>query len=136
MFSDFTVQKLCACLTSAVVLPPGEFVSFPGGNVDFTCLTSPASGDMIVSVQWIVNGSLLDTLVLRGVSTEFSPISNGIGLLEFTNLPLEYNTTSIRCIVSFETGLTISSNEATLLLLQGKDDHYSKTLLVHVIDNL
>lgn len=107
------------CIAAVLVYPPDKFVSVPGGNATFICSSpSGARGNTITKVQWLVNGSLFDPLDLLNVSTDFFPFSNGFGILSFTNLPVEYNMTTIRCRAYFGFR-TLTSNNATLLLLQG-----------------
>lgn len=86
----------------------------PGGDANFFC--QPIAG-RIISVQWIVNGSLLEHTNLENVISEFNDF--GIGSLTFTNLPLLYNMTRIRCNATLISGNKVSSNESTILLLQG-----------------
>lgn len=102
------------------VFPPEFFVSTPGGSAEFKCIL--LGGNTLNRVQWYVNESLLETLDLRNVSTTISAIV-GVGILNFNNLPIEYNMTRIRCVVSYTSSsnrMKISpSPNSTLLLLQG-----------------
>ncbi len=47
-------------------------------------------------------------------------VTFGIGHLTFRNIPLEYNDTTIQCIVTLTSGEILQSNNATLLV-QGKE---------------
>ena len=68
------------------------------------------SGDM-KQFQWLVNGTQLEH------SDEISTTAEGdIGILTFSNIPVDYNDTTIQCIVTLTSGDTISSNNATLLV--------------------
>ena len=89
----------------------GTYVSTPGGDAIFSCLSSSAVG-----VEWLVNGTLLETTVTSvfNVTTEF--LERIGGELTFTHLPVEYNMTRITCKVNESSSVT---NSTSLLLLQG-----------------
>ena len=106
---------LSCCFTTVSVFPPDQFVAVVNGSATFSCLSV---GGGIVSVQWLLNGSLLNS-GLQNVHTSFSPMFR-VGILEFTNLPREYNNTRIGCRATATSGNTLLSRDATLLLLQGK----------------
>ena len=113
--SNKCVEIFHAAVMSRLFLnPPDRFVSTPGGNAKFVCL-SP--GIRIVSLQWLVNGSLLENLNLSTVQTEFDDSS---GILCFSDIPVDYNMSIIRCKVvaegSSEPLLSIQSS----LILQGE----------------
>lgn len=100
------------------MFPALQFVSVPNDDAIFNCISlAPGFG----SVQWMVNETSIETLTLTGVTTEFSK-NIGLGSLAFTNLPLEYNSTRIKCIGTFESGVTRES-ESTMLLLQGTKNY-------------
>lgn len=101
------------------MFPSGEFVTIPHGDATFTCLPLSANGDAITVVQWLVNNTFFQYLHLHNVEAEFSAIGNGVGTLQFTDIPLEYNMTTIRCRAEFNSGQAYVSNDATLLLIQG-----------------
>lgn len=94
---------------------PLEFISIPGGDATFIC-SHTFTSDTITSVQWLINGMSLEILNLNNVVTD---LTNSIGTLNFTDLPLEYNKTRIRCTVEFSSGRSSSATEAALLNLQG-----------------
>ena len=87
------------------------FISTPGGDAIFLCLSSSAVG-----VEWLVNGTLLETTVtpVFNVTTEF--VERIGGQLILTNLPVEYNMTRITCKINESSSVT---NSTSLLLLQG-----------------
>ncbi len=85
-------------------------VVIPGGMSTFVC-QSINSGD-IQQFQWLVNGTQLEST--EGIRATVQ--SNIIGILSFNNIPVEYNGTTIQCIVTLTSGETISSNNAALLV--------------------
>ena len=100
--------------------PRGQYVTVPGGEAVFRCSTE-AVNTRITSVQWIVNNTLLSNRrdLTNHVTTEFSPIGNGVGALRFFDIPIAYNTTRIRCSTVAATGIISESISSTLVLLQG-----------------
>ena len=112
-------------VTAQVQLQPaGGFVSVPGGMARFSCSLQrqPISG-----VQWLVNGSSLQDLNLRNVSATFSNHTD-TGFLRFSNLPLKYNMTRIKCSVN-SSSRVIASESDILLLIQGE---FCYLLYVHI----
>ena len=101
-------------MTSDITLnPPDRFVSTPGESATFVCL-SP--GIRIVSLQWLVNGSLVENLNLTNVRTEFDNIS---GVLRFDDIPEEYNMSRIRCMAIAEGNSEPLLSQNSSLILQG-----------------
>ena len=103
------------------LIPSDEFVSVLGGAATFRCFTT-IPGTTIVSVEWLVNGTLLTNLVssFRNVSVTFNTVGGGVGILQFADLPLEYNNTQISCNATFSTGQFRSSTTTSILrILQG-----------------
>ena len=105
-----------------VRLQPADevYVSVQGGEVEFTCSPERTSTITINGVQWLVNNSALEDLNLSLARTEFSVIVQ-IGFLYFTNLTLGYNMTNISCEVNTSSGMIISSDSHSLLLIQGNE---------------
>lgn len=105
------------------VLPFGQFRSVPDGNAMFTCVSH---GHPAVGMQWLINDRLFENQNLENVTEEFLDFSNGlVGVLNFTNLPVNYNRTRIQCKanVTLPTGKTItlsSENNVTLLIFPSK----------------
>ncbi len=88
----------------------------------FSC-QSLNSGD-IQQFQWLVNGTRLEDFdQTDGIMTT---VKNDFGILALSNISLEYNETTIQCIITLTSGENISSNDATLLV-QGEP--YVDTLL-------
>ncbi len=65
-------------------------------------------------MQWLVNGTLLEDLNQRdGIEDQ---VTFGTENLNFRNIPVEYNDTTIQCIVTLTSGDILPSNNATLLV--------------------
>ena len=75
------------------------------GTALFSCFIVDAAA---MSVEWLINGTSLDNLMLSNVSQEFV-----IGL-RFEYVPKEYNNTRISCI-----GNGVLSTENSRLRVQG-----------------
>lgn len=99
------------------MFPPDPVRTVPGGNAVFRCASS---GLITIRVQWLVNGTLLENLNLMNVTEEFTSIGGGIGLLQFKNLPIDYNMTEIQCEATLSSETTsFSINVANLLIFPG-----------------
>ena len=98
---------------------PLEYISTPGGRAFFTCLIAP--GVSVVDVQWLVNGTELDSLNLANVTSIFETAgTRKRGSLLFAQIPVEYNTTTVKCIVmTMNENLTAAQNST--LLIQGSN---------------
>ncbi len=68
-----------------------------------------------MSVQWWINGTLLEDLSLTNVETEFSQLTRQ-GAILFNNISVEYNNTNIQCSATLDNGETEDSNNFTLLV--------------------
>ena len=88
-------------------------VGIPGDNFAFVCVDPSRNA---LSVQWLVNGTLLENSTLEDVFQQYNSISKTADLS--FNLPLEYNVTTIQCIYIFASGNVAS--ETIILLLQGQ----------------
>ena len=100
---------LCICIGGVQVLT-GPTVSYVGARGTFHC----SDGRDIVSVQWLLNGTLDDGLNMNVVS-EFSQISLISNLL-IRDVPMEYNGTTIQCRANSSSGDIIYSNNITMLV--------------------
>ena len=98
--------------------PDEYYVSRPGGRATFTCQTSGVS---VVDVQWLVNGTELDSLSLTNVTSRLETAgTTKRWSLVFTQIPVEYNTTTVKCIViTMNENLTAYQNST--LLIQGSE---------------
>ena len=97
--------------------PSDVIVSYPGGPARIDCITFITT----TVVQFIVNGSLLESLTLKNVTQEV--LLNGMGelqggILRFADLPAEYNNTRIQCRAEFSMGSS-QTTTSVVLLLQG-----------------
>ncbi len=91
-------------------------VTFPGMNFTFEC--QPHNSGPIQQFQWLLNGTRLEDLnQTERIMTHTTTI---FGLLNFNIISVEYNDTTIQCIVTLTSGEVISSNNATLLV-QGEE---------------
>ena len=90
---------------------PSKTVGIPGDNFSFLCFSHTA-----LSVQWLVNGTLLENSTLEIVFQEYNSILK-TAELSF-NLPLEHNVTTIQCIFNFASENV--SSETITVLLQGQ----------------
>ena len=88
----------------------GPIVSFVGATPSFICY----DGGDIVSVQWLLNGTLDDGLNMNVVS-EFGQISR-VGHLIICDVSMEYNGTTIQCRANSSSGSITCSNIITLLV--------------------
>ena len=96
-----------------VIIFSSKTVGIPDDNFAFICTDLSRTA---LSVQWLVNGTLLENSTLEIVLQEFNSISK-TAELSF-NLPLEHNVTTIQCIGNFATENV--SSETITLLLQGQ----------------
>lgn len=99
---------------SVEVQPSEGYVTTIGANAVFVCMPNCIDYNRRV---WLVNGTLLETN-LTNINAIFS-CKTGTLLLQFTNIPLEYNTTNVTCRAELNSGGNITSNVA-ILLIQGK----------------
>ena len=88
-------------------------VSTPSDRFNFHCLDPSRTA---LSVQWLVNGTLLENSRLENVFQEFNSRSKTADLS--FDLPLEHNITTIQCIGNFASENV--SSEIITLLLQGQ----------------
>ena len=79
-----------------IIIHPTKTVGFPDDR--FGALCSDTSHTAL-SVQWLVNGTLLENSTLEIVLQHYSNISK-TATLQFY-LPLENNVTTIKCIYNF-----------------------------------
>ena len=84
----------------------------PGVKVTYICTDITLN---VVGMQWLINATQLGNLNLSNVNTRFS---RGVGRLEISRTPLEYNGTTIQCIANFEDRNDLSN--ILILLVQGK----------------
>ena len=88
-------------------------VTTPGDECRFHCVDTSFNA---LSIQWLVNGTLLENSTLVIVIQQYSNTSKTADL--FFNLHLKDNGTTIQCVVNFPTKNV--SSETITLLLQGQ----------------
>ena len=88
-------------------------VGIPDDNFGFFCNNPSRTA---LSVQWLVNGTLLENSGLVNVFQQYNSRSKAAELS--FDLPLEHNVTTIQCIYNFASGNV--SSETITLLLQGQ----------------
>ena len=106
-------QPLCNIMNVGVNLFTTKTVGVPGDNFAFFCSNPSRTA---LSVQWLVNGTLLENSRLENVFQEFNDRSKTADLS--FNLPLEHNVTTIQCIGNFASENV--SSETITVLLQGQ----------------
>ena len=92
---------------------PSKTVGIPDDNFNFLCVDPSLTA---LSVQWLVNGTLLENSRLEIVLQEYNNRSARADLS--FDLPLEHNITTIQCIGNFASENV--SSETITLLLQGQ----------------
>ena len=101
------------------MVPEGQGVSYPGGTLNFFCLTT-SSSPSFTAVEWMLNGTEIQEANTGGVSITEDFSARFGGTIRLKSLSEVYNNTVIRCRASFSNG-RISSDTSTLLL-QGIED--------------
>ena len=97
------ISCILAVASVPQVIPP-MFVATPGGYAGFICQCQGGQ-----NVQWFLNGTQLENLALRNVTT--------LGIrLSLNNVSLKLNTSRIGCTI---TQTDINSTNEGLLLIQG-----------------
>ena len=104
------------CLGEVEVIPTGTVVAMPSSTAVFVCAFRTSRSDRITGVSWLVNGTAMGNLT--NARAEFSHVGNGRGSLMFSRLPMEYNGTTIQCVVTINPPRPggLSSSIATLLV--------------------
>ncbi len=98
------------------MFPPERLVLHVGGTAQFSCLSSSRR---ITAIQWLINGSFIEDLSTINAMKEFSELANGIGVLTFSNVTLDFNMTTIQCRAEFHPNDSMTSSKVTILLFQG-----------------
>ena len=105
-----TYSSYVNIMNVGVNLFPSKTVGVPGDNFAFFCSDPSRTA---LSVQWLVNGTLLENGTLVNVFQEYNDRSKTADL--FFDLPLEHNVTTIQCIRNFASE-NVSSKTITVLL--------------------
>ena len=95
------------------IFPSETVVGIPGDNFHFICSNPSRTA---LSVEWLVNGTLLENSRLV-IGLQSYKNKSKTADLSF-DLPLEHNVTTIQCIGNFATENV--SSETITLLLQGQ----------------
>ena len=94
-----------------------EVIVFEGDTNAFSCTSDPET-----TVEWLVNGTLLEEPYPMGITITEIMIPNNIiigGSLSYNNVPLDYNGTTVQCIAT--TNGNVKRTNIGTLLVQGKD---------------
>ena len=100
---------------ATVTILPASYVSVPGGDANFECIGASAT---LSSVQWLVNGTQLETLNLPNLTQIFF-VDGSSGILIFEDIPLNYHNTDVQCSVTLSPGSSPVLSDVAHLLLQG-----------------
>ena len=89
-------------------------------STTFTCLSPIRLNEGgIASIQWLLNGVLLEDLNLNNVNPTFvDSDGGGFETLTFSRVQLDQNSTFVSCSVNFTSGRVENSSDS-LLLVQG-----------------
>ena len=115
--------RVSELLIIAGTLFPTKTVGIPGDKFAFICTDGSHTA---LSVQWLVNGTLLENSRLLNVFQEFNNKSKTADLS--FDLPLEHNVTTIQCIVNFASENV--SSETFTLLLQGQLSARTRIIII------
>ena len=94
----------------------GRRVFTPGETAQFNCIPP---GIDIARVQWLVNGSRLESLSLPNMTTQFRD-PPGLGFLEIRSLPLAYNGTVLQCQGFSSTNSVAGTSNILTISVEGK----------------
>ena len=103
--------KVSLIFNTAIILDSPRRVHALGAKATYICTDTTLN---VVGMQWLINGTQLENLNLSNVNARFS---RGVGRLEVSRIPLEYNDTSIQCIANFGDRNELSN--ILTLLVQG-----------------
>ena len=112
-------------ILDAVSIDPLRLVAAVDHNrsIGITCQSPTGQSEGgVVNIQWRLNGMLLEDINLNNViSTLVDGVGGfgGFGILHFSRVRLDQNSTSVSCSVIFMTGRVENSSDSALLLVQG-----------------
>ena len=109
------------CLDAVIISPPILVAAVNDSrSTTLTCLSPIGLNEGgIASIQWLLNGVLLEDLNLNNVNPTFVSDAGGFGTLIFSRVRLDQNSTSVLCTVHFMSGRVENSSDSALLLVQG-----------------
>ncbi len=96
-----------------------------GGDTVFTCRGTGT----IQLIRWLLNGTRLEDLNHIDGMDE---VTHGLGHLTFRNISVEFNGTTIQCIVTLTSGEILPSNNVTLLV-QGEEKMELRHLCINTL---
>lgn len=70
-----------------------------------------------VDIHWIINGTRVEGSDIHFSNVEQTYIESGVGVLIFNNVSSDYNLTRVRCRAELISGVYVSSEEITIILL-------------------
>ena len=94
-----------------VILQPFRVVGL-GDDAVFTCLSAFT---VIVNVEWLVNGTSLNSLQLSNAVQRFDTFGR-VGSLRLKNVSVEYNNTMIQCLAITSSARVLESNISSLFV--------------------
>lgn len=80
-----------------------------------TCFSS--TGSIVESVQWLVNSTHLEESN-NSINLEIHDVG-GVETLSIPNITVEFNTTTIQCVATFDMGFSSDHSDITTILVQG-----------------
>lgn len=114
------LKSLCLLSHTIVqVLPPDPIRSEQAGaDAIFNCVLT---GRRAFGIHWVINGTLFQNHTIEGVTEYLVELANHLmGILVFSNLPIQYSMTTIQCKARIFSGATfLSVNNVTLLVTPG-----------------
>ena len=109
-------------IASSDIIEPHQRVIIPGRSTTFTCRYRANITDPVLRIIWLINGTQLDQEDLNQRDGIESDDLHDVGHLYFNNISVEYNDTTIRCLIFFTSSNLITSNIA-ILLVQGEEKY-------------
>ena len=112
---QYQTSSFSTVLDPVIISPPILVAAVNDSRgTTFACL-SPISLNEggIASIQWLINGILLEDLNLNNVNSTFV---GGVGTLIFSNILLDQNSTFVLCSIHFVSGRVENSSDSVLLL--------------------
>ena len=70
----------------------------------------------IASIQWLINGVLLEDLNLTNVNSAFDGGVGGLGILTFSRARLDQNSTSVTCTVHLMSGQRVNVGHSLIIM--------------------
>ena len=118
---QYSCSTVLNCLDAVIISPPILVAAVNDSrSTTYTCLSPIGLNEGgIASIQWLLDGLLLEDLNLSNVNPAFVSDGGGFGTLSFSRVRLDQNSTSVSCSVNFTSGRVETSSDSALLLVQG-----------------